>query len=605
MKKNKKQNNIYFWYLFSNFLRKPMSYISIGVYFLYLIIILLIVPAAMHQNPLFIWTNASFGITIFNLIFISLWCAILAVLIFRDSIEDGMEIIIMSKPLNRTRFIAIKFLFFISIVVMINIVSILIVCFTMCFGVYDYWANPTGISVANFFSLIGSITIGNTVCAAFFGSIAILISLNGGKVAIMVGTLLTSFCFSLINFVLPEIATDAETYLKNTYDADMDSFVYNITDENFDSSLYYVAGLDSDELDSCEAWEEACTKSMTTLVNTFDFGGQLASLFNLFSLQSNSLDSAWDSEIGDISSYKYTLNNGTKVVGDSYDAEQSNLYPTIGLTATYKEGIVSYSAKMIGSSNLGLMFYNVFYGFPTDTILFFEVDGKTMNDSAFTSLIPNCESNIFNAKQLLLDNVQGIQTLFDDFYDTVFDLYLGAVKNNSYIDGSQIHGLFNDFYDDYANIVYKDSYEAISVQQKMNIIAKTKYNFWTKTCATFFLDEQFGFGFKSEAELREIYYNEADDAHYTLTAAIEMFDELCVNQKHGVYDIECPTRFSQQCILTPTIVSKDLTINQLHNFYTYSIEPYASESGIASAWIFMSIIIYGLAIVIYSKTDIK
>ncbi|GHU33447.1 hypothetical protein FACS1894166_08920 [Bacilli bacterium] len=105
----------------------------------------------------------------------ALFSAVLAIAIFKEYADDGTELIIVSKPINRTKIIVTKFVMFIFFSMAFALSSILIALATFAFQQGKDNPNLVG-------SLILSVFVANFMFTIVFGFFAIVISLFLNKV---------------------------------------------------------------------------------------------------------------------------------------------------------------------------------------------------------------------------------------------------------------------------------------------------------------------------------------------------------------------------------------------------------------------------------------
>ncbi|GHU47732.1 hypothetical protein FACS1894218_2780 [Bacilli bacterium] len=143
----------------------------------------------------------------------ALLSAVLGIAIFRDYSDDGTELIIVSKPINRTKIIVTKFVMFVTFSAGFASLSIFVDLGTFAFQ--SAQDNPSLVG-----SLILSTIISNFIFTLVFGFLAILISLFMNKVwtiilNIIIVTLLT--IYSMVTLVVAknpsQVASDHTSYV--------------------------------------------------------------------------------------------------------------------------------------------------------------------------------------------------------------------------------------------------------------------------------------------------------------------------------------------------------------------------------------------------------
>jgi ABC-2 type transport system permease protein len=117
----------YLAFLYVNMLKKKTIWITAAIYLAFLMVCIVIVPPIFKYDYMFIWNNSVIDIKSTALIIISCFCSVLAVAIFRDPIDDGTELITISKPISRKKIMLSKFIVFVTFCMFLALMSSLIV----------------------------------------------------------------------------------------------------------------------------------------------------------------------------------------------------------------------------------------------------------------------------------------------------------------------------------------------------------------------------------------------------------------------------------------------------------------------------------------------
>ena len=294
-KKIYSSSKAYFCYLFQFFFTRPFGYIIPLIYFLYLAVILIIVPHAINRNPLFIWTLGGIDMPSFNLFFIAGFSAVLAITIFRITREDGTELIVSSKPLTKSQCLFLKTLVYVIIMLFVCVICVVITSLLLpVFGEYNEYTNITGIAIDKYIAINLSVLVGNLLNMFLFGGLAILFSLIGGQIITMIGCIGMVLFLSLINFLAPRIFTTPIDLLSNDYGISIKSFNCNTLNQyesnladkqiNF-ASIECTTGRDGKEeyhYDTAKYWLLAQTSSNISKIHYFNIAKQLSSSFSSF-----------------------------------------------------------------------------------------------------------------------------------------------------------------------------------------------------------------------------------------------------------------------------------------------------------------------------------
>lgn len=352
---NRNPRTAYLAFLFQTFLKRPFGYIIGILYIVYLSVILLIVPAVIKQDPLFIWNMAAFNMPIFNLFFIAAATSSIAVAIFRVGREDGTDLALSAKPITKRSTVALKTTTYILIMLIFCVLSLIIISLILpIFGEYNAITNPYGVLISKYVGILLSTFVGNLVNMCFFGGIAVFISMVGGQVITMIGTIGVAFVFCMMNFIYPQVVTTPQDVINARYNTDILSFRANTLDQYYHpeengTEQYSYAAIQcyaddylepTIDVDTNEGWNKAMLSSGTSIINYIDFGKQLSNLYQAFGLETMKLDDAKELFIGANAGFNYTIDPETHVLDHGEDwkypisvydqsASQGKIYPTV------------------------------------------------------------------------------------------------------------------------------------------------------------------------------------------------------------------------------------------------------------------------------------
>ena len=354
----------YMGYLFQSFFKRPFGYIVGSLYLIYLAVIFLIVPSALHFSPLTIWNIAGFNIPIINLFFIAGSAASIAVVIFRTSRDDGMDLNLSAKPLTKGITVMVKTCTYLIIMLVMCLLSVVIVSLIKpVFGKYDLITNITGIEMSKYRGLMLSIFVGNLVNMLLFGGIAVFICMVGGQVATIVGSIGIVILMCILSFIFPQVLKNAASIISEDYGTDIRCYSastlrqYNHPEEKSEAKRYAEIdcfapqGEEKYHFDTYEYWTKATKKSGRQQANYIDFARQLSDVFNGFGMSDERVQEAGKMIIGLNSSYNYYINKDSHVTLLS-NIEQEN-YPIIFYYLTEEQGIYIPKVRiMAGDMNL-------------------------------------------------------------------------------------------------------------------------------------------------------------------------------------------------------------------------------------------------------------
>ncbi len=273
---------VYFNFLFVNTIKRKPIWITWLLFLFTCTSFIIILPAAAKMNTLEVWANTTMAIcqTFMGMV-ASLFTAVLAINIFKDTNEEGTELIIISKPISRIKIVLTKFLLFGFFCLLVNLSTVLLSVFTIFLPRTEpqfYWG------------LIVSMFIGNAVTFMVFGSISILVSAKFAKVGVIIVNIVISLVFliyqSLTLFVF-------QTPLKILDEHSMAPSTYIVQDRNMTNGEYtedevvkFVPSSVAAEKHPCQAtnwkemkefWEkDILSHDVTPILNATDFAGQLA-----------------------------------------------------------------------------------------------------------------------------------------------------------------------------------------------------------------------------------------------------------------------------------------------------------------------------------------
>ena len=181
----------YFRFMFNLVIRKASIWVITGIYMVVLLVFGLLIPLAANTRP---YTVLSAGASYLAIILLtSILSAILAGIIFRLQQDDGTELVVSAKPIERRKQILVKFLIFACYICLFSIIAPLVFCILFFFPQFS------NISIA---WIIFGTFIGNLVSMVLFGSIAIIISLKLSRVTMIVVNVAIVILISVYNTVV-------------------------------------------------------------------------------------------------------------------------------------------------------------------------------------------------------------------------------------------------------------------------------------------------------------------------------------------------------------------------------------------------------------------
>ncbi|MCQ2747750.1 MAG: hypothetical protein MJ223_00440 [Mycoplasmoidaceae bacterium] len=200
---------------------------------------------------------------IMNLFFIGGATASIAVAVFRTGRDDGFDLNISAKPFTKGTTVALKTLVYLLIMLFLIGLTILVTSLIMpVFGEYNYDTNPLGIQLAKYQGMLVSVFVGNIVNMLLFGGVSVFISMVGGQVITIIGTVSSVFLIALLNMLYPQMLKSELDVLSDKYDANISSFVCN--------TLEQYNNPDSNQQPLCFATIQ-CTDDDISYYNTYEY----------------------------------------------------------------------------------------------------------------------------------------------------------------------------------------------------------------------------------------------------------------------------------------------------------------------------------------------
>lgn len=276
-------NFTYFKFLFINTIKRKPVWITWLLFLFTCTCFIIIVPAAIKMNTLEVWANTTLAIAqTFMGMVAALFTAVLAINVFKDTNEEGTELIIISKPISRIKIVFTKFLLFGFFCLMINLSTVLLSVFT----IFLPKTEPRF-----YVGLLVSMFIGNAVTFAVFGSISILLTVKFAKVGVIVANVIISLIFLIYQtLTLFVFATPAKLLDDNKMTAA--SYIIHQRDTTTGDYLekevvnFSPAEIEPGQEHPCQAknWREMeefwdtqiMAKDITPILNITDLAGQIS-----------------------------------------------------------------------------------------------------------------------------------------------------------------------------------------------------------------------------------------------------------------------------------------------------------------------------------------
>jgi len=599
----------YFNYLFTSFWKRPVGYVIAIIYILYLACILIIVPKAMGNHPLFIWNLSTFNIPIFSLFFIGASCAALAVTVFRISKEDGTELSLSAKPLTKGSMVGIKVIVYLIIMLAVCVITIILAALIKpIFGTYSS-TNSTGISDKEYRGIILSMFVGNLIVILFFSGVSILISLVGGQVITMITSIGIAFVMVMLNFIFAKVVKAPGDIISDRYSTSIrsistftrkqiESGENNLTPELFAGIQCYVneEGEELNHYDTYEYWLKAESASSANALSYIDLGNQLSSLYTSFGLEDNKVDDVKKMPIGDNATFKY------KVDQNSHITKQENIdngeYPICIFAWTEYQGkyypIINTLGPALGGSLSEWYLFSSGFGMDFNAVTKVSTGTSWYNYPGYKTAKAVDNDLALTIDKVLLtnpDQIQEAETLCDDYiavssYGTFDPNYF---NNNLHTSTSGI------WEGEFANLDYHAKYLATSkLMVQFMIYGQEKQFAALKTYldTTYPTEPPHTFPF-STAQVVDAYRNDNSFHRLTLRMHILANYSMLVGKVNNT---------NLYCMLNTAQLPYCESYN---NLYKYTVSSLYSTPALIAVWSIISITLFAVAIVVYKKTDFK
>lgn len=601
----------YIGYLFETFFKRPFGYIVAILYMVYLAVIFLIVPKALHFEPLTIWNIGGFNMPIINLFFIAAAAASIAVAIFRTSREDGMDLNLSAKPFTKGITVGVKTGVYLLIMLIMSAFSVIIVSLIKpTFGVYDILTNPTGIVISKYKGLMLSLFIGNLVNMLLFGGIAVFICMVGGQVATIIATIGVVIVMCIMSIIFPQVVKDADQILSDKYGVNMLSYScptlrqYNHPEEDSTAKKFAtIPCLPGSQFDTYEYWEKANKESGRRNLNYIDFARQLSNVFNGFGMANERTDEASKMMMGLNSSYNYLVNKSSHVGSqDNIDAEN---YPVCFFHLAESEGLFIPEVKIIGGDmNLKSANWYIWttlsqYDFNSCVVLSTNQGSQPVVSPEVAKDYDGTKS--FRINDLIIEDPQEKDYAIEA-YNILHELRNGGFETEP---GWYPYQAIKQTWDQHHNV----DYDHLSPKDKFTLVAKTAI-YWI----VYALEQQKksiekfspGATFPYTSEIVESWLKQLpwyDPSQEFDQVCGCMIDDL-LNHNAIVDHINSPT---EQKYNTYAVIPYDSLeyVETFTNLYTYHVESFFSIHKIIAGWSIVAGVLFAGAIVVYKKTDFK
>lgn len=268
MKKIKIFDKNYFLFSLALISKKISIYISISIYLILILSYTLFVPLIAEKPPieLFLFPIAP-SFLMFAMVVVSCF---IAIEIFRTPIDDGTELLVVSKPLSRREICVVKFSIFYIYIIAISCLGSIIAT--------TAYAIPNSNYVDNTHIVVGTL-IGSFIIGLLFGSVAILFSLYSKKIISMLLTIGIAFILNISSMLGTVIYETPTQIISNSQNIIAATNLLNINNNKSNIVSGMIKGSVTNNKSVSEIYNEAFSKNIYTKTIYFDFSLQLSSLY--------------------------------------------------------------------------------------------------------------------------------------------------------------------------------------------------------------------------------------------------------------------------------------------------------------------------------------
>ena len=214
----------YFTFLASSLFRKWSFYFSILMYLLIETLLLFLLPVLTNDNiPEILFYN---GLWMLLLFMGAITASIIAIQLFRAGIDDGSELLIISKPISRARIVWSKIILMVLVILMVSVIAMII----------GFISAATKASSGLYQYIGAGMFLGTLVGYFFFSAVTVLSTLylkKVGSVLISIGSAAVLMLYALI---ISLVSTSPTAYLKNDNYSIKATAVVKASDSNSSSS---------------------------------------------------------------------------------------------------------------------------------------------------------------------------------------------------------------------------------------------------------------------------------------------------------------------------------------------------------------------------------
>lgn len=259
-----------FKFTFKIMAKKTSIYLSIALYFVLILAYTSIVPSIAKVDPIQLFSIQTSAM--FLMFCMSLVASFIAIEIFRTSIDDGTELLTVSKPISRKEIVFVKLTIFLLYILIVAVLSAGLASFMFLTGY--------GTTNDNLIVLLGML-IATIIVGIIFGSIATLLSLYCRKIIALLITLSITFIL-MVYSMLGSFIIESPTKLMQKQGENITPIsLIDVNEKNGGVSVVQGASTVGGTKSPKELWNEYRNKSNYYGFVKSDFGYQISSIYTL------------------------------------------------------------------------------------------------------------------------------------------------------------------------------------------------------------------------------------------------------------------------------------------------------------------------------------
>ncbi len=272
-------NKNYFEFLSKMQLRYVTNYLLIILLFILMMIPFWILPTVIKGINM----SVAYGFELAFLFVIGGIAAIISVRLFKTNLDDGTELLILSKPISRSQIIVTKTVVFFIPWLFIAIIGMIIIGISL--GIPD---NEMWIGVTDKALFVPGFLIGSFLIWIIFGFGTLLVALIFGKIAGIIFGFFLPVILLIVAIIIPMIFAFSHSYYDTSYsNGNSDTTLMDVLDKDGNAHSISETALyqDSNKTEQ-QLWDNSLdvinkNNNYAILNNSLDFGLQFMNILSL------------------------------------------------------------------------------------------------------------------------------------------------------------------------------------------------------------------------------------------------------------------------------------------------------------------------------------